>query len=62
MQETPGTQETFGTQETLGTQEAPDVILAKAIEIEERNKQLVEGMERIINEVSSFLILLCFSH
>lgn len=58
----PGTHEILSTQEALGTQEAPDDILTKAIEIEERNKQLLEGMEKIISQVSFLLTLLCFSH
>ncbi|XP_008144290.2 prolactin isoform X2 [Eptesicus fuscus] len=41
--------------EVRGMQEtpAPNGILSKAIEIEERNKQLLEGMERIISQVQS---------
>ncbi|CAK6441362.1 unnamed protein product [Pipistrellus nathusii] len=53
LQETPGTQESLGMPETLGTQQAPDGILTKAIEIEERNKQLAEGMEKIIEQVQT---------
>lgn len=60
LQETPGTQESLGMPETLGTQQAPDGILTKAIEIEERNKQLAEGMEKIIEQVSSLLTLFVF--
>ncbi|XP_006757346.1 PREDICTED: prolactin [Myotis davidii] len=37
--------------EVRAIQEAPDDILSRAIEIEERNKQLLEGMEKIINQV-----------
>lgn len=32
--------------------EAPDTILWKAMEIEEQNKRLLEGMERIVGRVS----------
>lgn len=32
--------------------EAPDTILWKAVEIEEQNKRLLEGMERIVGRVS----------
>lgn len=34
-------------------QEAPDAILSRAIEIEEQNKRLLEGMEKIVGQVSS---------
>uniref|UniRef100_G1PIU2 Prolactin n=1 Tax=Myotis lucifugus TaxID=59463 RepID=G1PIU2_MYOLU len=37
--------------EVRAIQEAPDGILSRAIEIEDRNKQLLEGMEKIINRV-----------
>ncbi|XP_054448042.1 prolactin isoform X2 [Pteronotus mesoamericanus] len=37
--------------EVRGMQEAPGDILSKAIEIEERNKQLLEGMEKIVGQV-----------
>ncbi|XP_054577158.1 prolactin isoform X1 [Eptesicus fuscus] len=53
MQETPGTPGSLGMQENLHTKIAPNGILSKAIEIEERNKQLLEGMERIISQVQS---------
>lgn len=33
-------------------QEAPDTILWKAMEIEEQNKRLLEGMEKIVGRVS----------
>lgn len=32
--------------------EAPDTILWKAVEIEEQNKRLLEGMEKIVGRVS----------
>ncbi|XP_007950297.1 prolactin [Orycteropus afer afer] len=37
--------------EVRGMQEAPEAILSKAIEIEEQNKRLLEGMEKIIGQV-----------
>ncbi|XP_016007350.1 prolactin isoform X1 [Rousettus aegyptiacus] len=37
--------------EVRGMQEAPDAILSRAIEIEEQNKQLLEGMEKIVGQV-----------
>ncbi|XP_066121010.1 prolactin isoform X1 [Saccopteryx bilineata] len=37
--------------EVRGMHEAPDAILSRAIEIEERNKQLLEGMEKIVGQV-----------
>ncbi|XP_019496034.1 PREDICTED: prolactin isoform X1 [Hipposideros armiger] len=37
--------------EMRGLQEAPDTILSRAIEIEEQNKQLLEGMEKIVGQV-----------
>ncbi|NP_001274128.1 prolactin precursor [Vicugna pacos] len=37
--------------EVRGMQEAPDAILSKAIEIEEQNKRLLEGMEKIVGQV-----------
>lgn len=33
--------------------EAPDTILWKAVEIEEQNKRLLEGMEKIVGRVST---------
>ncbi|XP_013919564.1 PREDICTED: prolactin [Thamnophis sirtalis] len=38
--------------------EAPDTILWKAMEIEEQNKRLLEGMERIVGRVSQKRIIL----
>ncbi|KAI5130350.1 prolactin isoform X2 [Manis pentadactyla] len=37
--------------EVRGMQEAPDAILSRAIEIEEQNKRLLEGMEKIVGQV-----------
>ncbi|KAG8520363.1 Prolactin, partial [Galemys pyrenaicus] len=37
--------------EVRGMQEAPDGILSRAIEIEEQNKRLLEGMEKIVGQV-----------
>ncbi|XP_048203326.1 prolactin [Perognathus longimembris pacificus] len=37
--------------EVRGMQEAPDTILSRAIEIEEQNKRLLEGMEKIVGQV-----------
>ncbi|XP_005870041.1 PREDICTED: prolactin [Myotis brandtii] len=37
--------------EVRAMREAPNDILSRAIEIEDRNKQLLEGMEKIINQV-----------
>lgn len=39
--------------EVRGMREAPDAILSRAIEIEEQNKRLLEGMEKIVGQVSS---------
>lgn len=41
--------------EVRGMQEAPEAILSRAIEIEEQNKRLLEGMEKIVGQVSSLL-------
>uniref|UniRef100_I3MDQ5 Prolactin n=1 Tax=Ictidomys tridecemlineatus TaxID=43179 RepID=I3MDQ5_ICTTR len=38
--------------EVRGMHEAPDAILSKAIEIEEQNKRLLEGMEKIVGQIS----------
>lgn len=48
--------------EVRGMQEAPDAILSRAIEIEEQNKRLLEGMEKIVGQVSSLLMPPCFPH
>lgn len=40
--------------------EAPDTILWKAVEIEEQNKRLLEGMEKIVGRVSSIRSLTSF--
>ncbi|XP_077911865.1 prolactin isoform X1 [Halichoerus grypus] len=37
--------------EVRGMQEAPDSILSRAIEIEEQNRRLLEGMEKIVGQV-----------
>ncbi|XP_036111521.1 prolactin [Molossus molossus] len=37
--------------EVRGIQQAPVAIISRAVEIEERNKQLLEGMEKIIGQV-----------
>ncbi|XP_042534483.1 prolactin isoform X2 [Dipodomys spectabilis] len=37
--------------EVRGMQEAPDAILSRAIEIEDQNKRLIEGMEKIVSQV-----------
>lgn len=48
--------------EVRGLHEAPDAILSRAIEIEEQNRRLLEGMEKIVHQVSSLQELPCFSH
>lgn len=48
--------------EMRGLQEAPDTILSRAIEIEEQNKQLLEGMEKIVGQVRGFLMLVFLIH
>nr|XP_060470555.1 prolactin [Panthera onca] len=37
--------------EVRGLHEAPDAILSRAIEIEEQNRRLLEGMEKIVHQV-----------
>ncbi|XP_049620768.1 prolactin [Suncus etruscus] len=37
--------------EVRGMQKAPEAILSKAIEIEEQNKRLLEGLEKIVGQV-----------
>lgn len=37
--------------EVQSIKEAPDTILWKAVEIEEQNKRLLEGMEKIVGQV-----------
>lgn len=39
--------------EVQSIKEAPDTILWKAVEIEEQNKRLLEGMEKIVGRVSN---------
>ena len=46
--------------EVRGMQGVPGDILSKAVEVEERNKQLLEGMEKIVGQVSSLVTLLWF--
>ena len=41
--------------EVRGMKGAPDAILSRAIEIEEENKRLLEGMEMIFGQVSSLM-------
>ena len=41
--------------EVRGMKGVPDAILSRAIEIEEENKRLLEGMEMIFGQVSSLM-------